>query len=84
MKTYNTTQTVDSTKHNDIKVEIVYFHVGMYYTQAIFLRGNQKWTIKRNWQYREHKTKTNKAKSQYSMCWTPLYVNKHTNKVNKT
>jgi hypothetical protein len=23
------------------------------------------------------KTKTNKAKTQHNMCWTPLYVNKH-------
>jgi acetyl-CoA carboxylase carboxyltransferase component len=24
-----------------------------------------------------HKTKTNKAKTQYNMCWIPLYINKH-------
>jgi hypothetical protein len=27
-----------------------------------YRRGNQKWTIKRNWQHRVHKTKTNKTK----------------------
>jgi len=35
-------------------------------------RGNQKWTIQRNWQHRVHKTKT-----QHNMCWTPLYASKH-------
>ena len=47
-----------------------------------YRRGNQKWTIQRNWQHRVHKTKTNKTKAQHNMCWTPLYVN--TNNVNKT
>ena len=27
-------------------------------------RGNQKWAIQRNWQYRVHKTKKNKTKTQ--------------------
>jgi hypothetical protein len=43
-------------------------------------RGNQEWTIRRNWQHRVHKTKKNKTKTQHNMCWTPLYVNN----VNKT
>jgi hypothetical protein len=42
-----------------------------------YQRGNQKWTIQRNWQHRVHKTKTNKANPQHNMCWTPLYRNKH-------
>ena len=33
-------------------------------------RGNQKWTIKRQWKYRVHKTKTNKTKTQHNMYWT--------------
>ena len=37
---------------------------------------NQKWTIQRNWQYRVHKTKTNKTKTQH-MRWTPLCANKY-------
>jgi len=41
-----------------------------------YRRDNQKWTIQRNWQYRSHKTKTNKTKTQHNMCWTPLYANK--------
>jgi hypothetical protein len=40
-------------------------------------RGNTKWTIQRNWQHRDHKTKTNKTKTQHNMWWTPLYVSKH-------
>jgi hypothetical protein len=42
-----------------------------------------EWTIQRNWQHGVHKTKTNKAKTQHNMCWTPLYANKE-KKVNKT
>jgi hypothetical protein len=40
-------------------------------------RGNQTWTIQRNWQHRVHKTKKNKAKTQYNICWSPLCANKH-------
>ena len=29
-----------------------------------YRRGNQKWTIQRNWQHMVHKTKTNKTKTQ--------------------
>jgi hypothetical protein len=29
-----------------------------------YRRGNQKWAIQRNWQYRVHKTKKNKTKTQ--------------------
>jgi predicted HAD superfamily hydrolase len=32
-------------------------------------RGNQKWTIQRNWQHRAHKTKINKAKTQQNIWW---------------
>jgi len=43
-----------------------------------FWRGNQKWTIQRNWQHsRVQKTKKKKAKTQHNMCWMPLYANKH-------
>ena len=35
---------------------------------------NQKWTIQKNW---EHRHKTNKTKTQHSMCWTPLRTNCH-------
>jgi len=28
-----------------------------------YWRGNQKWTIQRNWQHRVHKTKKNKTKN---------------------
>jgi len=43
-----------------------------------YRKGNQKWTIQRNWQLRVHKTKKNKAKTRHNtcMCWTPLYANK--------
>ena len=30
-------------------------------------KGNQKWTIQRNWQHRVHKTKKNKTKMQHNM-----------------
>ena len=39
--------------------------------------SNQKWTIQINWQHRVYNTKKNKIKTQYFMCWTPLYANKH-------
>jgi hypothetical protein len=28
-------------------------------------------------QHRVHKTKKNRTTTQYNICWTPLYVNKH-------
>jgi hypothetical protein len=31
-----------------------------------YRRGNQKWTIQRNWQHRVHKTKKNKANIQHN------------------
>ena len=37
-----------------------------------YRRGNNKWTIQRNWQHWAHKTKKNKTKTQHKMCWTPL------------
>jgi hypothetical protein len=37
-----------------------------------YRRGNQKWTIQRNWQHMTDKTQKNKAKTQHNMCWTPL------------
>ena len=42
-----------------------------------YRKGNRKWTIQRNWQHRVHKTKKNKTKTQHTMCWAPLYANKH-------
>jgi len=27
--------------------------------------------------YTNHKTKTNKTKTQHNMCWIPLFTNKH-------
>jgi len=32
-----------------------------------YRRGNQKWTIRRNWQHRIDKTKKNKTKTQHNM-----------------
>jgi hypothetical protein len=34
-------------------------------------------TIQRKCQHMVHKTKKNKAKTQYIMCWTPLCAGKH-------
>ena len=34
-------------------------------------RGNQKWTIQRNWQHMVHKTKTNKTKTQQTSIIKP-------------
>jgi len=42
-----------------------------------YRRGNETWTIQRNWQHRVHKTNKSKAKTQHNMCWTPLCANKH-------
>ena len=43
-----------------------------------YRRGNQKWTIQRNWQHWVHKAKKkDKTKTQRHMCWTPLCENKH-------
>jgi hypothetical protein len=42
-----------------------------------YRRGNQNWTIQRNWQHSVHKMKKNQMKTQHNMCWTPLYANKH-------
>jgi len=42
-------------------------------------KGNQEWTIKRNWQHLVHQTKgegKQNKKTQYDKCWTPLYTNK--------
>ena len=39
-----------------------------------YRKGNQKWTIQRNWQHRVDKTKKNKTKTKHKMCWTPLYT----------
>jgi predicted metalloendopeptidase len=35
-----------------------------------------------NWHDRLHKTKKNKTKPQYNMCWTPLYTQTNTNNLN--
>jgi hypothetical protein len=45
--------------------------------------GNQNRTIQRNRQNRVHKTKTNKTKTQHSLCWTHHYAQTNTNNVNK-
>ena len=45
-----------------------------------YQRGNNKWTIQRNWQHSVHKTTKNKTKIQHNMYWTSLY----TNNVNNT
>jgi len=44
-----------------------------------YWKGNQKWTIQRNWQHRAHKTKKNKA-----ICVGHHYTSTNTNNVNKT
>ena len=51
--------------------------MAVYVNVREYRKGNQIWTIQRNWQHRKHKTKKNKIKTQHDMCWTPLYVNKH-------
>ena len=38
-----------------------------------YRRGNQKCTIKRNWQHRVQRRR--KTKTQHNMCWTPLCAN---------
>ena len=54
-----------------------------------YLRGNRKWTIQRKWQYRVHKTKKLKTKTQYVLDTTirqkkPNKQTTPTNNVNKT
>jgi hypothetical protein len=46
-------------------------------------RGNQKWTIQRNWQQSVHKTKRNKHQRN-TIYATHRYAQTHTNNVNKT
>jgi hypothetical protein len=48
-----------------------------------FRRGNQKWTIQRNWQHRVHKTKKTKQKHN-TICVGNHYMQINTNNVNKT
>jgi len=48
--------------------------IDAYINAREYRRGNQNWTIQRNWQHRVHKTKTTKAKTQHNMCWTALYA----------
>jgi hypothetical protein len=43
-----------------------------------YRRVNHIWTIQRNWQHLEHKTKTNKVKIQHNICWTHKGNNKIT------
>ena len=38
-----------------------------------YRRGNQKWTIQRNWQHKVHKTKKNKTKTQHNILDTTMY-----------
>ena len=42
-----------------------------------YRRGNEKWTIQRNWQHMVHNTKKSNIKTQHNMCRTPLCANKH-------
>jgi len=49
----------------------------MFDTRQTIPKEQCKVTMKRNLQHREHKTKTNKTKTQHNMCWTPLYANIH-------
>ena len=56
-----------------IEMSILYMLVNV----RKYRRGNQKWTIQRNWQHRVHHTKKNKTKTQHNMRWTPLCANKH-------
>ena len=48
-----------------------------------YWRGNQIWTIKRNWQHRAHKKKTKKTKKN-TICVGHHYTPTNTNNVNKT
>jgi hypothetical protein len=56
-----------------IEMSILYMLVNV----RKYRRGNQKWTIQRNWQHRVHNTKKSKTKTQRTMRWTPLCANKH-------
>ena len=49
-------------------------------------RGNQKWTIKRNWQHRVHKTQDEdkQSKNNNTICVGHHYAQTNTNNVNKT
>ena len=42
-----------------------------------YRRGNQNFTIQRNWQQMVHRTTKNKPKTQHNMCWAPLCASKH-------
>jgi hypothetical protein len=58
--------------------------LGIYiYVYIIKVRGDQKWTIQRNWQHMVQKTKTNKTKTQH-ICVGHHYAQTNTNNVNKT
>ena len=74
-------------KKTDTRYQFVIFEIRFIYNMFLFLlacarninvrenrRGNQEWTIQRNWKHRVHKTKTktNKIKTQHNMYWTPL------------
>ena len=48
-----------------------------------YRRGNKKFTIQRNWQHREHKTKKEK-KPHNTICVGHHYTQTNTNHVNKT
>jgi hypothetical protein len=56
------------------------------YTRQInvreYRRGNQKWTIQRNWQHRVHKTKKNKKNN--TICVGNHYAKTNTSNINKT
>ena len=50
-------------------------------TEGTIKNGQSRKT--HNNSHTRHKTKTNKIKTQYNICWTPLYA-KNTNNLNKT
>ena len=41
----------------------------------INVKGNQKWTIQRNWQ-QDTRRRQKKTNTQHNICWTPLCANK--------
>jgi hypothetical protein len=43
----------------------------------VYRRGNQKWTIQRNWQHRVHKTKKTKQKHNMICVGHPVYDIRH-------
>jgi hypothetical protein len=64
-------------QHECISLSAFYYkhdYCMQYINVREYRRGNNKWTIQRNWHHKVHKTKTSKAKTQNNMCWTSLYA----------